>query len=135
MAQAAYASKVRIRTTTGAGSDSDALGGCNDVSFPRSRDELDVTEFGDSAKDRLAGLKDAEFSLSGNWPGAADTGYARLETAYGDGSTVHVVYLPNGTTGFELQAKVLSLELSGSVDGLVTFSASCKGIGAAIAAV
>lgn len=106
------------------------IDGLNDATFSRMADLLDVTDFADTSgtKLRIYGLKDASFSLSGDLE-AADTGYGRIETAYGDGSTVYIKYLPNGTTGWKAACKVESIEVSGSVDGKAEVSVSLQATG------
>lgn len=110
------------------------IDGLNDATFSRMADLLDVTDFADTSgtKQRIYGLKDASFSLSGDLE-ASDTGYAKLETAYGSGATVYIKYLPNGTAGWKVGCKVESIEVSGSVDGKAEVSISLQATGAVTA--
>lgn len=129
MALAAHSLKVRIRTSTGAGSDSDNMSGVHDVSLNRVRDELETTDFGDTAKAFILGLAGAEVTFSGAYE-SSDTAYGRLETAFGDGSSVYVILLWNGSAGHEIVCKVPTLTINGARDGLVEVSGTLRATGA-----
>lgn len=129
MALAAHNLKVRIRTSSGAGSDSDNMAGVHDVSLNRVRDELETTDFNDTSKNFILGLRGAEVSFSGTYE-SADTAFGRIETAFGDGTSVYAVILWNGTAGHNVECKVASLDISGARDGLVEVSGTLRATGA-----
>lgn len=129
MALAAHNLKVRIRTSSGLGTDSDNMSGVHDVSLSRMRDELETTDFNDTSKNFILGLKGAEVTFSGTYE-SADTAYGRIETAFGDGTSVYAVILWNGTAGHNVECKVVTLETSGARDGLVEVSGTLRATGA-----
>ena len=129
MALAAHNLKVRIRTSSGLGTDSDNMTGVHDVSLNRVRDELETTDFNDTSKNFILGLKGAEVTFSGTYE-SSDTAYGRIETAFGDGTSVHAVVLWNGTAGHNVECKVVSLDISGARDGLVEVAGTLRATGA-----
>lgn len=126
---AAHTTKFRVRTATGIGADADNMAGADNVALNRMRDELDVTDFGDTARAYILGLKGAEVPVSGKYD-AADTAVGRLETAIGDGTSVFAIILWNGTAGHEVECKVTKLDISSNFDGTVSVSATLKATGA-----
>lgn len=134
MALAGHAATVRIRTSTGKGSGSDNIDGCNQASLSRVRDELEVTNFEDGAdKEFILGLAGGEVTGSGQYE-SADTAYGRLVTAFGDGTDVFVIILWDGTNGHEAPGKVTKLDISAGVGGTVDCSWTVRLSGAVIAA-
>lgn len=129
MALAAHNLKVRIRTSSGLGTDSDNMSGVHDVGLSRMRDELETTDFNDTSKNFILGLKGAEVTFSGAYE-SADTAYGRIETALGDGTSVYAVILWNGTAGHNVECKVVSVDISGARDGLVEASGTLRATGA-----
>lgn len=130
MALAGYATVVRIRTSSGLGTSADNLGNATQVSLDRVRDELENTHFGDADKDFIAGLKGADVSISFDQESANDTAMGRIETAYGDGTSVWVACLWNGTAGHNVECKVLGINIEAGVGDKVTGSATLKATGA-----
>ena len=129
MALAAHNLKVRIRTASGLGTDADNMSGVHDIGLSRMRDELETTDFNDTSKNFILGLKGAEVTFSGTYE-SADTAYGRIETAFGDGTSVWAVVLWNGTAGHNVECKVVSLDISGARDGLVEVSGTLRATGA-----
>lgn len=132
MALAGYATKVRVRTSSGAGSDSDNCAGVDKVALNRARDELETTAFNSTDKTFILGLKGGDVPVSGNYE-SGDTPQGRLSTAFGDGSSVWMVALWNGSTGHAVECKVSAFNLEASPSGKVTFSATCRMTGAVAA--
>jgi len=129
MALAAHNLVVRIRTSAGLGTSADNMTGVHDVSLNRVRDELETTDFNDTSKNFILGLKGAEVTFSGAYE-SADTAYGRIETAFGDGTSVYAVVLWNGTAGHNVECKVVSLDISGARDGLVEVAGTLRATGA-----
>lgn len=101
--------------------------GVDDSSYNQLCDLLEITQFGDDYKSRLAGLKDTNVSLSGNYyPG--DTNGQDLLVP---GDTVYIGVYPEGTgnAGKQVEALIESFEISASVGDKQTFSASLQGNG------
>lgn len=130
MALAGHATVVRIRTISGAGTGADDVDGVQQAALNRVREELETTDFkGGADREYMLGLKGAEIPISGDYE-SADTPYGRLETAHGDGSSVWVVLLWNGTAGHNVECKVPNLNIESSHDGKVTMSATLRATGA-----
>ena len=93
-------------------------------------DLLEVTQFGDSYKNRIGGLKDTSLSISGNYYPGDTTGQDVLDA----GVIVYIGVYPQGPTvaGRQVKAIVESLELSAAQDGKQEFSASIQGIAAPV---
>lgn len=127
MATAAHNAVLRIGASA---TPTDDVDGANDATFNRLADLLDTTDFEDTSnfRTRIQGLKDANFSISGDYV-AGDTAQTAVRTAYNNGTTVFVRWLPDGTNGFELECHVESESLSGSVDGKAEFSWTLQGTG------
>ena len=102
--------------------------GCDDSSYNQLCDLLEITQFGDDYKSRIAGLKDTSISLSGNYYPGDTNGQDVLVP----GDTVYIGVYPQGTgvNGKQVKAIVESYELSASVADKQTFSASLQGIAA-----
>lgn len=100
--------------------------GCDNSSYNQLCDLLEITAFGDDYKNRLAGLKDTNLSLSGNYYPGDTTGQDELVP----GDTVYVGVYPQGTgtAGKQVKAIVENFEISMSVGDKQTFSASLQGI-------
>lgn len=107
------------------GSSYDSIGGANSVSPNLSRAMLEVTDFDDTAVNRIAGLKDSSISVSGHYDGA-DAGQSTILTEFESGDDVYIRYRPDGTTGFVIQGKVESFNLSTDVSGTATFDCSIQ---------
>lgn len=104
--------------------------GVDSSSYNQLCDLLEITQFGDSYKNRMAGLKDTNFSLSGNYYPGDTTGQDELVP----GDTVFVGVYPQGTgvAGSQVKAIVESFEISAGVGDKQTFSASLQGIAAPV---
>jgi predicted secreted protein len=124
LALAGHAILVQVAATDIAGSEVDGL---TSVDFGVNADLLETTDFADTsgAKTRIAGLKDVEVTLSGDYE-SADTGQALLVSSFASGATVYVRFGPNGTTGIKAGCKVESYKISGAIDGKVEVSFSLK---------
>lgn len=113
-----------------AGSLQDISAYCDSIDFPMTMDTAEVTTFGDSSKEYLAGLKDATISISGSWDATADAILAALTTAgtfeYGPaGSTAGLVKYTGEAicTGYTVNAPVgdkVSFSAEFQVTGAVT---------------
>ncbi len=104
--------------------------GVDNSTYSRLCDLLEITQFGDAYKNRMAGLKDTSVSLSGNYYPGDTTGQEELEP----GDTVFIGVYPQGTgvAGSQVKAIVENFEQSSDVTGKQTFSASLQGIAAPV---
>lgn len=132
MPLAAHNLVVRIRTSSGIGTSADNMTGVHQVGLNRVRDELETTDFNDTSKNFILGLRGAEVTFSGTYE-SSDTNYGRIETAFGDGTSVWAVILWNGTAGHNVECKVPTLDISGARDGLVEVSGTLRATGAVTA--
>jgi len=93
----------------------------NSWTLTSNADRIDVTVFGATAKEYLAGFKDGELRISGFYD-PADDAQADLHTAFGDGTEVDLRLYVDDTlnTGFEGSGVVLSREVGSEVAGAAT---------------
>jgi len=112
--------------------------GAKDVTLSNSADILDTTAFDDANafRTKLSGLKDASMSFSANFEAGTALGSVKdFFDALSDGSgTAGIRHFFIGLTGapgasnagFAVTGIIESLEISGSVDGLVEASVSVQ---------
>ncbi len=128
MAIAAHPLQFLVSATDGSYVEMD---GINDISFGPSADLLETTDFKDTTgtKSRIAGLKDGTIQFSGDYE-SADAPQASVLTQMTAGSALWCKILWNGSTGHKVQGIVESVEIKGSFDGKVEFSATVQFNGA-----
>ena len=115
---------------TGGGSPTGTkINGVDDSTFSRLCDLVEITQFGDTHKNRLAALKDSSVSLSGNFD-PDDAAQQVLEP----GDTVMIAVHPGGATvaGRQVECIVESFEQAADVAGKQTFSSTVQGIAAPV---
>lgn len=105
-----------------------AVGGANSCSQNLTRALLEVTEYGDTAMKRIAGLFDTPMTVSGHRK-YADAGQAALLTAFLAGTPVWMRRLHNGTNGFKVQCLVGSFNEGGGVGETATFDCQLQSTG------
>lgn len=133
MSTAAHTRALYVKSTNAAPSGSDEVDGAKEFSWTTNRDVLDTTDYKDGAnRTKMLGLKDGSGSIGGDWL-PSDTIQTLLRTAHGDGSTVYVTDLPDGTNGFTYPVLVESVEVGGAVGDLVNVTFGLTQNGAAIA--
>ena len=103
------------------------IGSANDASMSLEGDNQDITAFGENYINRIQGLKDVSYSVSGFYDSADTNGQTVIKTALINDSALYVQFLPDGTNGWKQAVKVSSFEISGSVDGVVEFSVEFEG--------
>ena len=124
---------VRISATEMANGAAGAkINGVDNSTFNRLCEILEITQFGNTHKNRIGGLKDSNVSLSGNFD-PADAGQLQLEP----GDFVWIAVFPQGTTAAGRQIKMIveNFEQGASVEGKQTFSSSLQGVAAPAAIV
>lgn len=114
---------VKISTTDGSYA---AIDSVDDATMNKLAEILEITALGDTYRNRIAGIKDTEISISGSYNPADTTG----QTICVPGNSVWIEYLPNGTAGFKVNAICESFEMKASADGRQEFSSSFKGLAA-----
>ncbi len=106
------------------------------IDFPQPVDTLDVTTFGDSARDMIPGLTDGGVvNISGPADVALGTFIAGLKAAQAAGSTTSTIQFgPGGSVSGQIKVSaetyVSAYNLSTGVGGRVEFSASLQVTGA-----
>lgn len=90
---------------------------------------IDITEFGDDWINRIQGLKDGTYSLSGFYAPSDTDGQVAIRDALINDTTLYVQFLHDGTNGFQQEVKVATFEVSASVDGAVEVSIDLEGTG------
>jgi predicted secreted protein len=125
-----------VTAATGISATYMSIDGIKDFSLSDADDLLDITDFMGAnvarTRQRIAGLRDATLSLSGDLESTA-TGFAAVRGAKRTGacSTAFQVWLNMGTSsiGFALVAAIESIEYTGNVEGKaeVSISASVNG--------
>lgn len=120
MALAGHASKLSCADTDVAG---DEIDGLKSVEWSVNGNMLDTTDMMDTTTvhTRILGLRDLTVTGSGDYE-SGDTGQARLVTNFAAGTTTWFRWLPNGTTGFKVSAKIQDYKISAGFDGTVEFS-------------
>lgn len=105
--------------------------GINKSTLNQLCDIFEITQFGDTAKKRKAGLLDSEINFEGNVYVGDTTGQDVLVV----GASVYVGVYPSGTTvaGKQIPAIVESVETSADVGGMQTIKAVLKSNGAVVA--
>lgn len=111
------------------GSLTDISAYCDNVDFPITADTAEVTTFGDSSKEYVAGLKDATISIGGSWDATADGVLAPIVGVAGS-----FEYGPAGSTAgnikFTGEAICTGYTVTAPVGDKVSFSAEFQVTGA-----
>lgn len=127
----AHGSKAVFKLDNGAGTLTDISAYVTTVGFAPKADTADVTTLGKTAKEFLAGLRDATISLEGVFDPAVD---AILDAALGAGATKTFEYGPQGSgTGavkYTGECICTSYEVSAGVDDAGKFTAELQVSGA-----
>lgn len=103
----------------------------NDFSIDDAADEVEVTGFGHTSKQYVAGFREISASMSGNWGANDGTGlHALLAGLVASGASSALIYGPAGsTTGnvrLNYDAIVTSFSPQSSIGGAVTFSTTLR---------
>lgn len=105
--------------------------GMNDGSLERSVETAEVTTFGDSDKRYLAGLRDATFSLKGNF---SSTHEKKLTAMLGNSTGGYLIYNPESTASgrrkFKGSVIVTSLKLGSPIGDKVGLEVDMQWTGA-----
>jgi hypothetical protein len=120
---------------TGAVAMTDSTGakieGVDNSTFTQLVEILDITAFGDTNRNRLAGILDTTFTILGNLYTGDTTGQDELVA----GDSVYVGIYPQGNAvaGYQVPAIVSQVEWGSVADGKQTFSADFATNGAVVA--
>lgn len=103
------------------------VNGADNSSMNKMAELLEISQFGDSYRDRIVGLKDTNVTLSGNYDPDDTNGQDVLDDP---GAEVFIGLYPKGTTetGKQVNALIESFEISSDATGKQTFSCTLQGI-------
>lgn len=101
-----------------------------EASISQSGNNQDVSTLGSSWIQRIQGLRDASYSVSGYYDSGDTSGQVAVRSAWISNSPLFVQFLPDGATGFQQEVKVSSYEVSASVEGAQEVSIELEGTGA-----
>lgn len=119
--------QVWVHTAQMTGSTGAKINGVNDTGYNKLCEILEITQFGDSYKRRMSGLKDSDVSISGNYDPVDTNGQLKLEP----GDTVYIGIYPQGTTVAGTQIPMIVENFEWKADtSKQTFSAKLSGNGA-----
>lgn len=98
--------------------------GIKSITFSRDGALIDTSAFGATYKQSLRGMLDATFDLQGNYLKTDTTGQGVLDSAFTNGTDVWIQYLPDGLTGYQMQATITKFATDSGVDKEVSLSIS-----------
>lgn len=130
MANAAYLTDVEV--SADGSTNWLPVGGANNCSQNLQAAMLEVTEYGDEAIKRIAGLFDVPCQVSGHRK-YSDAGQALLVSTWLARGTVFFRRLHNGTNGFKVECRVNSFNEAGSNSETATFDCQLQSTGAPVA--
>ena len=123
---------VKVSTTAGGAGTYTTVAETADATATLDGENLDVSFFGTSAwTTRIQGRKDFGVTLSGHLVPTDTSGQNAIRDAFINDTELWVQYLWNGTAGFKGQVRVANFSSSAEVNGIVGFSATLEGTGAA----
>lgn len=128
MATAGYNFTISVSATSG-GTYSEVP--ATDGSFNRTASILDTTDTSNARfQQRIVGLLDTAISTEANWS-ASDTALSVIETAFENGDTMYVKFLPDGVAGNgkKIPVVVENFSISSPVADKISVSVSFQGNG------
>jgi predicted secreted protein len=90
---------------------------------------LDTSVFGVAFMQRIQGLKDASYQISGFWNIGDTTGQLALRAALLNDTSVYVQILTDGLVGWQQQVKVQKFAIAAPVNGTVDVTFDLEGTG------
>jgi len=102
----------------------------NDCDMSIDGDNQDVSVFGEDYINRLQGLKDVSWSISGFYDPTDTNGQVAIRSALINDSNLYLkISFDGGSTSFKQKVLVSSFNPSASVDGVVEISVDFEGDG------
>lgn len=104
----------------------------NNASFSIDGGTIDVTDFADTYRDRIIGIRDATWTLSGFFASSDTNGQTRIRSSLTNDSNLFIKYLftSTGSTGYKQQVRVASIDYGAAVDGAQEITFNLEGAGA-----
>lgn len=121
-----------VKLDTAAGVLTDISQYCNSCQLPQELEEVDVSAFGSTSRQFLAGFAGATFSIAGNWDRAHHTMMAAIYAAFRAGTLASVTfeYGPEGADVGDIkqtaEAVMLTYEKGSELEDPVTWSAEFR---------
>lgn len=107
------------------------VAGMNSASYDIGRGKIEITAFGDTAPNAIAGLKTFKGEASGYYSDADTNGQVALLSAMLNGTDAYIKCLPDGTNGYKAKVIITSAKSSASAgDEAAKFSFSWENIAA-----
>lgn len=125
--------RVKVSTTAGGAGTYNIVAGIENATFDRDGTNVDVTTLTDGDIVRIQAMKDAKFTLNGNYDGTDTNGQVAIEAAYDGDTELWVEFLPDGTTGWKKQVRVSKITLGGATKTQQTIAIELEGTGATAA--
>jgi len=129
---AIHSKETVVKLDTSGGVLTDISTYCNKVELPQELDLKEVTVFGSSSRQWLAGYTDSDGKISGPWTRASDAFFAPIMAAFEAGTlaSVSLEYGPEGTTASDrkILGEVIlkNYQVSSDIDSPVMWSADLK---------
>lgn len=99
----------------------------NSAEMNMEGENIDITKFSQSWINRIQGLKDSSYSLSGFYDSGDTNGQVALRTAFINDSDAYLGVLYDGTNGWEQKVKISNFNISAEVNGSVELSIEAEG--------
>lgn len=122
--------RVKVSPTAGGAGSYTTVAGIESATFDRDGTNVDVTTLTDADIVRIQAIKDAKFTLQGNYEGGDTNGQVAIMAAYDADSTLWVQFLPDGSTGWKKEVKVGKISIVGSTKDKQAISIDLEGTGA-----
>jgi predicted secreted protein len=103
--------------------------GVQSITSNRTRDLIDVSDFGPDWKANLTGLKDATFEITGNYRSDDTTGQGLVHAAFDDDDDLFIQYLPDGTNGWQAQVHITKDNVDSGTTKQVSWTATLNQTG------
>jgi predicted secreted protein len=114
--------KALVKVSTTESSGYTTVKGIKSVSVTENGAQIDVSEFGDSWKNNLRGLLDAQISLQGNLDPTDTTGQSVIRDAFLNDTPLFMQVLWDGTNGVQMQVQVTKWQADAGVEKEVSLA-------------
>lgn len=120
--------KARVQVSTN-DSTYNNVAGIDNAQMSLGGENVDISEFGVDWVQRLQGVKDNTFQLSGSYTPTDTNGQVVIRDAFLNDTTLYAKFLVDGVVGFKQQVKVASFEVSAQHKGKVEVNIQLEGTG------
>lgn len=121
---------LRVKVATTSSGSYTTVAGIESATFDRDGQNVDVTTLTDADIVRIQAMKDAKFTLSGNYEGGDTNGQVAILSAYENDTGLFIEFLPDGSTGWKKEVKVSKFSLSAATKDKQAVSIELEGSGA-----